>query len=194
MGDFLRSLSPARRFVWGADVGAICDLRCRCRILLRRLCQRIGQEWIPDQNLTGVDCLKLSQPVDGRLYTWLALTDGFCGRSGYCRATLCPNFHQNWSYRSSCLRIRRRKMVSQIGSGSYRVKLICLLSGALRSQLERTGLLDDLKSRGDVVQGVPGFVTEFLYRLWPFHLWVVVRKGWRVGFGARRLVHSRISF
>jgi hypothetical protein len=64
----------------------------------------------------------------------------------------------------------------------------------LKSVLARIELLGDPLFPGGVVQGVPGFVTEFLCRLWLFHLWVVVRKGWRVGFGARRLVHSRISF
>ncbi len=97
--------------------------------------------------------------------------------------------------------------MSQIGFDSYRVRLTFLLLGTVRSQLARKVWLDDLKSvlervellgdplfPGGVVQGVPGFVIEFLYLLWLFRLWVVVRKGWRVGFGARRLVHSRISF
>ena len=200
--DFLRSLSPARRSVWGADAGAICGLRCRCRILLRRFCQRSGQEWIPDRNLTGVDCLKLSQPVYGRLYFWLKLIDGSCGPSGVdsfqspvpypnreglirhretfllcCRATLCPSFHQNWSYRSSCLRIRRRKTVSQFGFDSYRVRLTFLLLGTVRGRLARKVLLGGPLFPDGVVLGVPGFLTEFLCRLWLFHLWVVVREG-----------------
>ena len=64
----------------------------------------------------------------------------------------------------------------------------------LKSVLARIELLGDPLFPGGVVQGVPGFVIEFLYLLWLFRLWVAVRKGRRVGFGARRLAHSRTSF
>ena len=84
--------------------------------------------------------------------------------------------------------------MSQIGFDSYRVRLTFLLLGTVRGRLARKVLLGGPLFPGGVVQGVPGFLTEFLCRLWLFHLRVVVREGWRVGFGARRLVHSRISF